>query len=136
MRIPYIAYILGLILGGLIFGYLADHAGRKMVLLGWLFVLFFFFTFILLFISGSMWTACALSIFQLLSQDYISYVFFIFFLGFAIGAIHVIIVPYVMEMVYHCLVLILEHLSSSFSFPAILERSMVSHYSVLSFYSI
>ncbi len=46
-----------------------------------------------------MWTACALSIFQLLSDDYISYVFFIFFLGMAIGAVHVIAIPYVMEMV-------------------------------------
>jgi hypothetical protein len=46
-----------------------------------------------------MWTACALSIFQLLSDDYISYVFFIFFLGLAIGAVHVIAIPYVMEMV-------------------------------------
>jgi len=46
-----------------------------------------------------MWTACALSIFQLLSEDYLSYVFFIFFLGIAIGAIRVITIPYVMEMV-------------------------------------
>jgi len=46
-----------------------------------------------------MWTTCALSIFQLLSDDYISYVFFIFFLGIAIGAVHVIAIPQVMEMV-------------------------------------
>ena len=46
-----------------------------------------------------MWTACVLSIFQLLSDDYISYLFFIFFLGIAIGAVHVITIPYVMEMV-------------------------------------
>ena len=46
-----------------------------------------------------MWTACGLSVFQLLSDDYISYVFFIFFLGITIGAVHVITIPYVMEMV-------------------------------------
>jgi hypothetical protein len=46
-----------------------------------------------------MWTACGLSIFQLLSEDYISYVFFIFFVGMAIGAVQVITVPYVIEMV-------------------------------------
>jgi MFS family permease len=34
VKIPNIAYIIGLILGGLIFGYLADHSGRKMILLG------------------------------------------------------------------------------------------------------
>jgi hypothetical protein len=50
-------------------------------------------------IKGSMWTICALSIFQLLSDDYISYVFFIFFIGLGIGAIRVITIPYVMEMV-------------------------------------
>lgn len=46
-----------------------------------------------------MWTACALSVFQLLSEDYISYVFFILFVGVAIGAVQVITVPYVLEMV-------------------------------------
>jgi hypothetical protein len=46
-----------------------------------------------------MWTGCVLSVFQLLSDDYISYVFFIFFLGVAIGAVNVIAIPYVMEMV-------------------------------------
>jgi hypothetical protein len=49
--------------------------------------------------KGSMWTACALSVFQLLSDDYISYVFFIFFIGIAIGAVQVITVPFVIEMV-------------------------------------
>ncbi|CAF1005749.1 unnamed protein product [Adineta steineri] len=80
VKLPYIVYIIGLILGGLVFGYLADYSGRKMIL------------------SGSMWTACILSIFQLLSDDYISYVFFIFFIGVAIGAVQVITIPYVMEM--------------------------------------
>ncbi|CAF3345485.1 unnamed protein product [Rotaria sp. Silwood1] len=80
VKVPYIIYIIGLILGGLIFGYLADHSGRKMILL------------------GSMWAACIISIFQLLSEDYISYVFFMLFIGLAIGAVHVITVPYVMEM--------------------------------------
>ncbi|CAF4380983.1 unnamed protein product, partial [Adineta steineri] len=46
VKLPYIVYIIGLILGGLVFGYLADYSGRKMIL------------------SGSMWTACILSIFQ------------------------------------------------------------------------
>ena len=46
-----------------------------------------------------MWTVCGLSIFQLLSEDYISYVFFILFVGMAIGAVQVITVPYVLEMV-------------------------------------
>jgi hypothetical protein len=50
-----------------------------------------------------MWTACALSIFQLLSDDYISYVFFAFFMGITIGAVQVIAVPYVMEMVENLL---------------------------------
>ncbi|CAF2518312.1 unnamed protein product [Rotaria sp. Silwood2] len=80
VKIPNIVYLIGLILGGLIFGYIADHSGRKMILI------------------GSMWTACALSIFQLLSDDYISYVFFILFVGIAIGAVQVITVPYVIEM--------------------------------------
>ncbi|CAF3460739.1 unnamed protein product [Rotaria sp. Silwood1] len=80
MKIPNIVYLIGLVLGGLIFGYIADHSGRKMILI------------------GSMWTACALSIFQLLSDDYISYVFFILFVGMAIGAVQVITVPYVIEM--------------------------------------
>lgn len=34
IKIPHIVYIIGLVLGGLIFGYMADHSGRKMVLLG------------------------------------------------------------------------------------------------------
>ncbi|CAF1018617.1 unnamed protein product [Adineta ricciae] len=80
IKIPYIVYILGMILGGLIFGYIADYSGRKMILL------------------GSIWAACAMSLFQLLSGDYISYVFFIFFVGLAIGAVHVIAIPYIMEM--------------------------------------
>ncbi|CAF1084013.1 unnamed protein product [Adineta steineri] len=80
IRIPNIVYLIGLILGGLVFGYAADHSGRKMIL------------------TGSMWTACALSVFQLLSDDYISYVFFILFVGIAIGAVQVITVPYVIEM--------------------------------------
>ncbi|CAF0758292.1 unnamed protein product [Rotaria sordida] len=80
VKIPYILYIIGFILGGFIFGYIADHSGRKMILL------------------GSMWTACVISIFQLLSEDYISYIFFMLFIGFAIGAVHVITLPYVMEM--------------------------------------
>jgi hypothetical protein len=46
-----------------------------------------------------MWAACGLSVFQLLSEDYISYVFFILFVGLAIGAVQVITVPYVVEMV-------------------------------------
>ena len=50
-------------------------------------------------IAGSMWTASALSVFQLLSDDYISYVFFMLFLGIAIGAVQVIAVPHVIEMV-------------------------------------
>jgi MFS family permease len=80
LKIPRIVYLIGLILGGLIFGYIADHSGRKMILI------------------GSMWTACALSIFQLLSEDFISYVFFMLFVGMAIGAVQVITVPYVIEM--------------------------------------
>lgn len=46
-----------------------------------------------------MWAAWILSIFQLLSEDYISYVFFILFVGMAIGAVQVIAVPFVIEMV-------------------------------------
>ncbi|CAF1158012.1 unnamed protein product [Didymodactylos carnosus] len=80
IKIPYIVYIVGLIIGGLVFGYMADYSGRKMLLL------------------GSMWSACALSVFQLLSDDYISYVFFIFFVGIFIGAVQVILVPFVIEM--------------------------------------
>ncbi len=69
-----------------------------MVLLGKNFSFYFFYLLFNL-IKGSFWTACALSIFQLLSDDYISYVFFAIFLGIAIGAVHVITIPYVMEMV-------------------------------------
>jgi hypothetical protein len=73
-----------------------------------------------------MWTTCALSIFQLLSEDYISYVFFIFFLGIAIGAIRVITIPYVMEMVIY----FLETFNSifHFSFQANLVLFIVYHY--------
>ena len=46
-----------------------------------------------------MWTACTLSVFQLLSEDYISYVFFILFVGIAVGAVQVTVMPYVIEMV-------------------------------------
>ena len=53
----------------------------------------------LLFRLGSMWTACFLSVFQLLSEDYISYVFFSIFVGIAVGAVQVIAVPFVIEMV-------------------------------------
>ncbi|UJR30512.1 hypothetical protein I4U23_018042 [Adineta vaga] len=80
IKLPNIIYLIGLVIGGLVFGCIADHSGRKMILI------------------GSMWTACALSVFQLLSDDYISYVFFIFFVGIAIGAVQVITVPYVIEM--------------------------------------
>jgi hypothetical protein len=73
-----------------------------------------------------MWTACALSIFQLLSDDYISYVFFAFFMGITIGAVQVIAVPYVMEMVENLLefffLIILKNL---FSFLFNLELFMV-----------
>ncbi|CAF1187332.1 unnamed protein product, partial [Didymodactylos carnosus] len=79
-KIPYIVYMVSLIIGGLVFGYAADHNGRKATLL------------------GSTWVIVALSIFQLLSDDYISYVFFIFFIGFPIGAVQVTTVPYVIEM--------------------------------------
>ena len=34
MKIPHIIFLIGLILGALIFGAVADHGGRKMVLLG------------------------------------------------------------------------------------------------------
>jgi MFS family permease len=98
IKIPNIVYLVGLILGGLIFGYIADHTGRKMILLGNIFYINFF-NLTLRSLIGSMWTACALSIFQLLSEDYISYVFFILFVGMAIGAVQVITVPYVIEMV-------------------------------------
>ncbi|UJR16095.1 hypothetical protein I4U23_003007 [Adineta vaga] len=80
IKLAYISYIVGMILGGLIFGYLADHSGRKMILL------------------GSIWTTCGLSIFQSLSDDFLSYAFFAFFIGLAIGAVHVIAIPYIMEM--------------------------------------
>ena len=74
-----------------------------------------------------MWTACAMSIFQLLSQDYISYAFFIFFLGFALGAIHVIAIPYVMEMVnHHSSLLYHPYEILLLSSLVILERSTVS----------
>jgi MFS family permease len=33
-KLPNIVYLVGLVLGGLIFGYIADHNGRKMILLG------------------------------------------------------------------------------------------------------
>ena len=46
-----------------------------------------------------MWAACILSVFQLLSDDYISYVFFSLFVGLAVGAVQVIAVPFVIEMV-------------------------------------
>ncbi|CAF2107123.1 unnamed protein product [Rotaria magnacalcarata] len=80
VKLPYIVNIVGFILGALVLGSIADHSGRKMILL------------------GSMWTACILSIFQLLSEEYISYVFFMFFLGVLMGAVHVIAIPVVMEM--------------------------------------
>ncbi|CAF0759751.1 unnamed protein product [Didymodactylos carnosus] len=80
VKIPYIAYILGLIIGGLVFGYMADYSGRKMILL------------------GSIWTTGVLSLFQLLSDDYTSYIFFIFFVGIFVGSVQVILVPYVIEM--------------------------------------
>jgi MFS family permease len=41
VKIPYIAYIFGLILGGLVLGSIADHSGRKMILLGKLLFLLF-----------------------------------------------------------------------------------------------
>ncbi|CAF4846667.1 unnamed protein product [Rotaria socialis] len=80
VKLPYIVNIVGFSLGALVLGAIADHSGRKMILL------------------GSMWTACILSIFQLLSEEYISYVFFMFFLGVLTGAVHVIAIPVVMEM--------------------------------------
>ena len=87
-----------MILGGLIFGYIADHSGRKMILLGNSHCLSLFQGSIDSCL-GSIWTACAMSLFQLLSGDYISYVFFIFFVGLAIAAVLVIAIPYIMEMV-------------------------------------
>ncbi len=76
-----------------------------------------------------MWTACALSIFQLLSDDYISYVFFIFFLGLAIGAVHAIAIPYVMEMVEDLVSFLkVSFLRILFSFQLNLELFMVYLY--------
>ncbi len=108
---------------------MADFSGRKMVLLGKYFSLFSFVIFTKL-ITGSMWTACVLSVFQLLSDDYISYVFFIFFLGIAIGAVHVITVPYVMEMVKYLLLLFYFCFENCFlfSFQLNLVLYMVYYY--------
>ncbi len=81
-------------------------------------------------LKGSMWTACGLSIFQLLSDDYISYVFFIFFVGMAIGAVQVITVPYVIEMVKKKNFIfswIFENIPFCSSFLVNLELFMVYH---------
>ena len=76
-----------------------------------------------------MWTACVLSLFQLLSDDYISYVFFIFFVGVAIGAVQVIAVPFVIEMVWRSAERIDDDDDASprSSFPPKHERSTDSH---------
>jgi len=79
-------------------------------------------------IKGSMWTACGLSVFQLLSEDYISYIFFILFVGMAIGAVQVITVPYVLEMVkQNAQIQMIFNLNNRFmfSFQLNLELSMV-----------
>lgn len=105
IKIPNIIFLVGFILGGLIFGYFADHSGRKLALLGkkhFLLLSEMINRSILNNLSnfkGSIWTACVLSIFQLLSEDYISYAFFMLFLGITIGSVQVITIPYVMEMV-------------------------------------
>ena len=98
LKLPHVIFFIGLILGSLVFGAVADHGGRKMVLLGKRWASRDEFLFILS-PSGSMWTVFAMSIFQLLSEDYISYAFFMIFLGITIGAVHVIALPFVMEMV-------------------------------------
>jgi len=105
LKLPNIVYLIGLVIGGLVFGCIADHSGRKMILLGKNFHSYLFGNFFYCLFKGSMWTACALSVFQLLSDDYISYVFFIFFIGIAIGAVQVITVPFVIEMVIRILIL-------------------------------
>ncbi len=82
----------------------------------WIYIYIDLNLFYILLLKGSMWTACALSIFQLLSDDYISYVFFILFVGIAIGAVQVITVPYVIEMVRNIFDFI-WNISFFFQFP-------------------
>ena len=67
LKMPRYVNVLGAIIGALILGFASDRGGRKIIIL------------------GCIWTTGIISLFQLVGNDYISFVFFQFFLGLFIG---------------------------------------------------
>lgn len=66
-RVPRFVHYFGFILGCLLLGFASDKGGRKIIIL------------------ACIWTCGVMSVFQLIGQDFISFVFFQFFLGLFIG---------------------------------------------------
>lgn len=70
----------GFIVGSIMLGIASDKGGRKIIIL------------------ACIWTAGIMSIFQIVGNDYVSYVFFQFFLGLFIGGVQASFLPAIIEM--------------------------------------
>jgi hypothetical protein len=66
-KMPRFSYFFGYVIGALVLGFGSDRGGRKMIIL------------------SSIWTTGIMSIFQIVGNDFISFVFFQFFIGLFIG---------------------------------------------------
>lgn len=66
-KLPRFSHYFGFFVGSFILGLASDRGGRKMIIL------------------ACMWTTGVMSLFQLVGNDFISYVFFQFFIGLFVG---------------------------------------------------
>lgn len=79
-RAPRFVHFFGFVLGCLLLGFASDKGGRKIIIL------------------ACIWTSGIMSIFQLVGNDFISFVFFQFFLGLFIGGVQASFLPAIIEM--------------------------------------
>jgi MFS family permease len=80
VKLTYYANLIGFIVGALLLGILADKGGRKIIVL------------------GCIWVTGIMSIFQVVGHDFISYVFFQLFLSIFAGGVHAVFLPTIIEM--------------------------------------
>jgi hypothetical protein len=67
IKLPYYAHLIGFIIGAVLLGILADKGGRKIIIL------------------GCIWVTGIMSVFQVVGNDFISFVFFQLFLAIFAG---------------------------------------------------
>jgi hypothetical protein len=80
LKMPRFANFFGFIIGCLMLGLASDKGGRKIIIL------------------ACIWTSGVISIFQLVGNDFISFVFFQFFIGLFIGGVQASFLPAIIEM--------------------------------------